>query len=73
MINLHGATPHIFRHTYITLAASTGMDVKTLQEIAGHSDIGTTMNRYAHARTEKVVEAGRLIHGVFSPCDKPLT
>lgn len=65
-INLYGATPHIFRHTYITLAASSGIDVKTLQGIAGHSDIKMTMDRYAHHREEKVIEAREKIGGVFS-------
>lgn len=64
-VDLHGATPHVLRHTYITLAASAGIDVKTLQSIAGHADISTTMNRYAHSRTEKIKEAGTLIDGVF--------
>ena len=65
-INLYGATPHVFRHTYITLAASSGIDVKTLQGIAGHSDIKMTMDRYAHHREEKVIEAREKIGGVFS-------
>ena len=65
-IDLHGATPHTFRHTYITLAASSGIDVKTLQSIAGHSDIKMTMDRYAHKRDEKIIEAGSRIGGVFS-------
>ena len=65
-IDLHGATPHTFRHTYITLAASSGIDVKTLQSIAGHSDIKMTMDRYAHKRDEKIVEAGARIRDVFS-------
>lgn len=65
-IDLHGATPHTFRHTYITLAASSGIDVKTLQSIAGHSDIKMTMDRYAHKRDEKTVEAWARIRDVFS-------
>lgn len=65
-IDLHGATPHTFRHTYITLAASSGIDVKTLQSIAGHSDIKMTMDRYAHKRDEKIVEAWARIRYVFS-------
>ena len=59
------APPHIFRHTYITMAASSGIDVKTLQEIAGHSDIKMTMERYAHAREEKVMQAGAMSGNVF--------
>lgn len=64
-IDLHGATPHVFRHTYITMAASSGIDVKTLQAIAGHADIKMTMDRYAHKREEKVIEAGQVIGSMF--------
>ena len=65
-IPLYGATPHIFRHTYITLVASSGIDIKTLQTIAGHSDIKMTMDRYAHSREEKIMEAGPAISRVFA-------
>lgn len=64
-IELYGATPHIFRHTYITLAASA-TDIKTLQCIAGHADITTTMNRYAHGRIDKIKEAGTNMNGLFN-------
>ena len=30
--------------------------LKTLQTIAGHSDINTTMNRYAHGRQDKIIQ-----------------
>lgn len=65
-IDLHGAMPHTFRHTYITVDTSSGIDVKTLQSIAGHSDIKMTMDRYAHKKDEKNIEAGVRIGGVFS-------
>ena len=64
-IDLHGATPHILRHTYLTYLAATGLDVKTLQAIAGHSDIRTTMNRYAHPQKENVIRAGALVDKMF--------
>ena len=41
-------SPHVFRHTFCTRMATSGMDVKTLQYIMGHSDIGVTMNVYTH-------------------------
>lgn len=59
-INVHNATPHIFRHTYLTILAGLNVDVKTLQAIAGHSDIQITMNRYVHKRTEGILEAGQI-------------
>lgn len=65
-IDLHGATPHVLRHTYITMAASY-IDVKTLQTIAGHSDITMTMNRYAHGRTDKVKAAVTALEAMYQP------
>lgn len=47
------------------MVASSGIDVKALREIAGHSDIKMTMERYAHAREEKVMQAGVMIGNVF--------
>ena len=71
-IDLHGATPHIFRHTYITILAGLNIDVKTLQAIAGHGDIQITMNRYVHKRTEGLVEAGELFEKQIL-CDRNVT
>lgn len=58
-INIHDATAHVFRHTYLTLLAGTGIDVKTLQSIGGHSDIQTTLNRYVHPMQEYILDAGK--------------
>lgn len=63
-INMHGATAHVLRHTYITMAAAH-LDIKTLQTIAGHSDISTTMNRYAHGREDKIIQAGGLLKNMY--------
>ena len=64
-IDLHGATAHIFRHSYLTYAASLGTDLKTLQSIAGHADIQTTMNRYVHKQTDKIIETGNRLQALF--------
>ena len=63
-INMHGATAHVLRHTYVTMAAAH-LDIKTLQTIAGHSDISTTMNRYAHGREDKIIQAGGLLKDMY--------
>ena len=55
-INMHGATPHILRHSYLTYAVGATTDFKTIQGISGHSDVFTLMNRYAHPQEEKKVE-----------------
>ena len=75
-IDLHGATAHIFRHSYLTYAAGLGTDLKTLQSIAGHADIQTTMNRYVHKQNDKIIETGNRLQSLFSddfvqiPCTK---
>lgn len=57
-IDLHGATSHVLRHTYLTTLGATATNVKTVQAIAGHADIQTTMNRYVHSRTESIKAVG---------------
>ena len=55
-INMHGATPHTLRHSYLTYAVGATTDFKTIQGISGHSDVFTLMNRYAHPQETKKVE-----------------
>ena len=57
-IDVHGATPHILRHTYLTFLASLGTDPKTISAIAGHADIQITMNRYVHKTLDNIQRAG---------------
>lgn len=49
-------TPHICRHTYCTNMAKSGISVKTLQYLMGHSDIGVTMNVYTHIKYDDAKE-----------------
>jgi len=43
---------HTLRHTFATTAISTGMDVKTLSILLGHTDVSFTMKRYVHPNLE---------------------
>lgn len=56
-INLHGATPHFLRHTFLTLASNSGIEPKMIQALAGHADISITLNRYVHAQIEPIKRA----------------
>ena len=55
-IELHGATPHVLRHSYLTYAVGATTDFKTIQGISGHADLFTLLNRYAHSQDDKVLE-----------------
>ncbi len=64
-VNLHDATAHIFRHSYLTLLDAAGVDPKTLQNIAGHGDFKITMNRYVHGREKEIAAAGAKFSGML--------
>ncbi len=57
-VNLYGATAHVFRHTFLTLANNVGIDPKSLQALAGHSTCSFTMNQYVHAQDDQLIKAG---------------
>ena len=47
------------RHTATTLLISTGIDLKTVQEICGHENIMTTMN-YTHLLADNIKKVADL-------------
>lgn len=64
-IDLHGATPHVLRHTYLTMAAAENIDPKTLQSMAGHAEYQMTMNVYVHPKQENVARAGQMMDALL--------
>ena len=44
---------HILRHTFATKCIETGMDVKSLSEILGHSNVEITLNKYVHSSNKR--------------------
>jgi integrase len=56
-IELYGATPHVFRHTYLSILASSGVDPKTIQTLAGHADFSFTFNKYIDKDSKNIKNA----------------
>lgn len=58
---------HALRHTFATRCIESGVDVKTLSEILGHSSVRITLDRYVHVSFEqKYANINKLI-SVYSP------
>lgn len=54
---------HILRHTFATNCIEKGLDVKSLSEILGHSDVKITLNRYVHpTMATKRLQLEQLLH-----------
>jgi site-specific recombinase XerD len=43
---------HCLRHTFATRCIRVGMDVKSLSEILGHSNVSITLEIYVHSSFE---------------------
>lgn len=52
---------HDLRHTHASLLLYQGVDIKTISERLGHSNIGITMNTYTHVLKELDMKAAEAI------------
>lgn len=60
------ATPHIFRHTHISMLAEAGVDLYTIMKRVGHDDPKTTMAIYLHVTERMKKSAGEKVKTHFS-------
>lgn len=55
LLKLCGIAPvnyHALRHTFATRCIETGVDIKSLSEILGHSNVSITLGTYVHSSIE---------------------
>ena len=63
-LDQEGITPQKLRHTFATPLIRNGVDIRTVQELLGHSDMQTTA-RYLHSDTRAKQEAVGRLEGVW--------
>lgn len=57
---------HTLRHTFATRCVEHGVDIKSLSEILGHSNVSVTLGTYVHSSLElKRVQMDKLPHYAF--------
>lgn len=60
------ATPHIFRHTHISMLTEAGVDLATIMARVGHDDANTTLKIYTHVTKKMKKDATEKVKIHFS-------
>ena len=66
-IGLPDMSPHDLRHTCASLLLQSGADIKSVQDILGHSNASTTLNFYVHPIISHNKTAGFALENLLLP------
>lgn len=58
--NVPGLHPHKLRHTFASVAITSGANVASMSEALGHSDKAVTLRMYTHASEENISKAAQI-------------
>ena len=56
---------HALRHTFATRAIENGVNIKTLSDILGHSQVQITMDLYCHSSLDLMRDSINKVMGLF--------
>ncbi|WP_163538267.1 site-specific integrase [Gracilibacillus sp. YIM 98692] len=59
------ATPHIFRHSHISMMTEAGIDISSIMKRVGHEDIKTTMKIYTHVTEKMKKDASAKVRNIY--------
>lgn len=59
------ATPHIFRHSHISMLTEAGVNLATIMERVGHDDMQTTMKIYTHVTKKMKKDASEKVKTLY--------
>ena len=65
--NIPDINYHVLRHTFATRCIEVGVDVKSLSEILGHSNVSVTLNTYVHSSLEMKKQQLEKLTRLYSP------
>lgn len=57
---------HALRHTFATSLIKSGVDIKAVSEVLGHSDVTTTLNIYHHIMQEQKRQSIMILDNYFA-------
>ena len=57
-----GLHPHKLRHTFASIAITSGADIASVSEALGHTDKAVTLRMYTHASEESISRASQIVH-----------
>lgn len=65
-LNIEKTTVHALRHTFCTMLAEQGVNLKTTSELMGHSDTKTTQRIYVHVKKDEKIRAIATLSSVYN-------
>ena len=65
-LQIEPVTVHTLRHSFCSILAENGVNLKTASELMGHADINTTLAIYTHVQNEEKKRGIATLSSVFT-------